>query len=135
MNAHVSFDLPYVVSDVFLVPPEAVDPDYDLVNHLIENLSSGLLREVTERFDPTVATAELPLVLGGASSFGAFVTLWRSESWVLGNELLSNSDRTGTEQRIEFNATTRALAILPETSYLPFIESSADRDAFCKAHR
>ncbi|MGE0600796.1 MAG: DUF5995 family protein [Dehalococcoidia bacterium] len=136
MNAHVSRDLPYVVADVMKVPQAAIDPDYQLVNDLIQNLSANLLSEVADRFDPTVSTAELPLVLGGAQSFGAFVALWRSESWVNGNQLISaGSNRASIESQIETNAGARALAILPEVSYLPFVESASTRDAYCAKHK
>ncbi|MGE3074052.1 MAG: DUF5995 family protein [Dehalococcoidia bacterium] len=135
MNAHVSRDLPYVVADVLPETEDTIDPDYQLVNDLIESLSARLLSEVADRFDPTVATAQLPLVLGGAPSFGAFVALWRSESWVNGNQLIgAGSNRASIESQIETNAGARALAILPEVSYLPFVESASTRDAYCAKH-
>jgi hypothetical protein len=137
MNAHVSRDLPYVVSQVLPAPAAAIDPDYELVNTLIASLSADLLREVAQRFDPTVATAALPLTLGGAGTFGTFVALWRAQSWARGNELLAASaDRQpAIAQGIEFDSATRALAILPQVSYLPLLENSAARDAYCADHR
>ena len=107
------------------------------MNTLIASLSADLLREVAAaRFDPTVATAALPLTLGGTGTLGTVVAVWRAQSWNRGNELLasSTSARPTIERAIEFDAGARALGLLPEVSYLPLIESSAARDAYCRDH-
>jgi hypothetical protein len=129
MNAHVSRDLPYVVADVLDEVPPSIDPDYALVNQLIEDLSAEVIREVGERFDPSIRPAELPLALGGAPSFGALVTLWRSDSWQKGTAMVGSGESVADQ--VEFEATSRALALIPEVRYLPFVEGPEVRDAFC----
>ena len=135
MNAHVSRDLAFTVEDVLSARADDVDPDYALVNSMIADLSEGLIDEVAERFDPSLATASFALSFAGADSFGALVTLWRADSWVKGNALLGATagERADLATRVELESLARALALLPEVSYLPFIEGPQGRDAFCES--
>jgi hypothetical protein len=132
MNAHVSRDLPYVIADLFDEPAEQIDPDYALVNELIEGASATVIGEMAGRFDPTLTLAEIPLNLGAADSFGGIVTAWRTDSWQKGMALLEAGDDARVEvDDIESAANARAFAILPATRYVPFVGDSEERDEFC----
>jgi hypothetical protein len=138
MNAHISRDLANVAAEAF--PPAAgtaVDPDFLFANRLIERVTPSALREITARFDPSVAAGQIPVTLGRGRSFTALITRWRDDAWRDGQALrrASAGKRASISRRIEEKAGLRAAAILASTSYLPFVESSKNRDAYCAAHR
>lgn len=137
MNAHITRDLPYVVAQLVPKPTTAVDPDFASITRLITGMSVPVLERTGARFDPTIHTAEIPLFLGGSRSFGQVIALWRTESWARGIALrdAAPSDRPAIEQQIETSATARAAAIVAATSYVPLLDSSKARDAYCRAHR
>jgi Family of unknown function (DUF5995) len=138
LNAHVTDDLAHAVAEAFPSRGNAIDPDFLLVNRIVERLSSRALREISARFDPGVGLAQLPIaVRGGRATLGALITVWRSEAWRNGISLRTASaqDRKAVEARIESTAEVRALAIRGATAYLPVVQSSRSRDAYCAAHR
>jgi len=138
LNAHVTDDLARAVAEAFPSRGSAIDPDFLLVNRIVERLSSRALREISARFDPGVALAQLPVsVRAGRATLGALITLWRSEAWRNGIALrtASGQARKAVEARIESTAEVRALAIRNATAYLPIVQSSRSRDAYCAAHR
>ena len=136
MNAHISRDLPYVVAELTPKSTTAIDPDYTLVSRIIEQISAPALDQIAARFDPTLRTAEIPLQLGGRLALGQLVALWRTQSWARGIALrdAAASARPAIQRQIETSAAARATAILAATSYLPLIQSSQNRDAYCQAH-
>jgi hypothetical protein len=137
LNAHVTRDLAYAAADVFTGSQLAIDPDFLLVNRIIERLSDSALNRVADRFDPTVSLARLPIALrAGRRTFGGLVALWRAEAWRNGRalRLAAPAERPAVERRIETRATLRAGAILAGTRYLPVVQSSRQRDAYCASH-
>jgi hypothetical protein len=138
LNAHVTDDLAHSIAGAFPSHGSAIDPDFLLVNRIVERLSSRALREISARFDPGVALAGLPIsVRAGKATLGALITVWRNEAWRNGIALRTASaqDREAVEARIESTAEVRALAIRNATAYLPVVQSSRSRDAYCAAHR
>jgi hypothetical protein len=138
LNAHVTDDLAHAVAEAFPSRGSAIDPDFLLVDRIIERLSSRALQELSARFDPGIALAELPIsVRAGKATLGALITLWRNEAWRNGIALrtVSGQARKAVEARIESTAEVRALAIRNATAYLPVVQSSRSRDAYCAAHR
>jgi Family of unknown function (DUF5995) len=138
LNAHVTDDLAHAVAEAFPSYGSAIDPDFLLVNRIVERLSSRALREISARFDPGVALAQLPIsVRAGRATLGALIAAWRSEAWRNGISLRTASaqNRGAVEARIESTAEVRALAIRDATAYLPIVQSSRSRDAYCAAHR
>ena len=137
MNAHVSRDLPFVVEDVLPGAQPVIDPDYALVNTLIADLSPGVLRELADQYDPSLFAAAVPLGLGGATSVGELVTLWRTQSWERGNAIKAAkpADRGALVAEVEEDARSRAEAASTELRLVPGLERTAQRDAYCKGRK
>lgn len=136
MNAHISRDLAYTVADVAGRSPATLYPDFTLFTTIIESKSVVALKELAARFDPALAAAVVPLELGGRGSLAALIGLWRSEAWANGIALADarGSARAAVARRIERTALLRADAIVAATAYLPVVQSSRARDAYCAAH-
>ena len=137
MNAHISRDLPYVVAALVPKPQTAIDHDFAQITRIIEEISDSALEKSATRFDPAIRTAEIPILFGGRVPFGQLIALWRAESWANGITLRDSTpaDRSAVEQRIEATAAARAAAIVAATSYVPLLESTDARDAYCQSHR
>jgi hypothetical protein len=136
MNAHISRDLALTVADLERGPGRTVDPDFALFTQVIESKSTEVLQELAARFDPAIALAEVPLVLGGPRSLGTLIGVWRTEAWRNGIAFRDarGAGRAAVARRIESVASLRADAIVASTAYLPGLQSSRARDAFCSAH-
>jgi len=137
MNAHISRDLAFVVANVEHGRGTAIDPDFALFTDVIEAKTGPVITELARRFDPALALASIPLALGGEKTVGRLVGAWRTEAWRNGIALRNarGAARATVAQRIESTAVLRADAIVAATSYLPLVESSQKRDAYCAAHR
>jgi hypothetical protein len=137
MNAHISRDLVYTVADLVPKPRTTIDPDFVSVTQIIEQISNTVLEHAAARFDPTIGGAALPILLGGRRTFGQLIALWRTESWALGIALrdAGQAQRPEIEQRVETSAAARATAILGATAFVPVMEDSSRRDAYCAARR
>ena len=136
MNAHITRDLAFTVADLARGPGHSVDPDFALFTELIESKSVAAVVELATRFDPGLTLAELPLALGGRRSLGGLIGLWRTEAWRNGIALRNahGPARDAEARRIESKARLRAEAIVAGTAYLPLVQSSRSRDAYCVAH-
>lgn len=135
MNAHISRDLAFTVASVERGTDTAVDADFALLTQVIEAGSGAALRELAARFDPSISLV-LPVAIAGKRTVGALIGLWRTEAWRNGIALRDarGAARTAIERRIESTALLRADAIVAATSYVPLVESSRTRDAYCAAH-
>ena len=136
MNAHITHDLPYVVAAVMRQPGTRVNPDYAQVTGIIGQVSQAALRDLGDHLDPSLSLARVPIVLGAQPSFGALISLWRTESWQNGIALrdATPANRGVVAARIGRTADLRTALIEGATSYLPLIEDSTSRDAYCAAH-
>jgi hypothetical protein len=135
MNAHITRDLAVTVADLERGPGTTVDPDFALFTQVIEAKSTAALRELAARFDPSISLV-LPVAIGGRRTVGALIGIWRTEAWRNGIALRDarGAARAAVERRIESAAVLRADAIVAATAYLPVVESSRSRDAYCAAH-
>jgi hypothetical protein len=136
MNAHITRDLAFSVADLEQGRGRAVDPDFALFTKLIETKSVAVVAELATRFDPGLRLAQVPLTLGGRRSLGRLIGLWRTEAWRNGIALRDahGPARAAAARRIESTARLRAGLIVAGTAYLPLVESSRSRDAYCVAH-
>ena len=138
INAHVQRDLPLVLYAIGLVGPDGTSrkADHDRVDIILNRVADDITAEIARRFDPTVDDANLPTGLDDA---GVFQTLagWREKAW-RSAELLAAAPtpeaRESVVQAIENDAATEARAIEASTAYLPLVQSSGPRDAFCALH-
>jgi Family of unknown function (DUF5995) len=137
INAHISRDLAFTVAAAERGRGTAEDPDFKLFTSVIESKTKPVIAELARRFDPVLAAAAVPLSLGGAATVGQLIGAWRDEAWRNGVALRDahGADRAAVAARIENVAQLRAESIVAATAYLPLVQSSRRRDAYCAAHR
>lgn len=136
MNAHINRDLPFVLYAAGLVNSSGVSgkADYDAVEQWLNADTAPLLAEAAQRFDPTIASANQPLV--DYLSF-QLVSAWREGAWRNAEALASAPDaaaRALVAQSIENNADTIAQGMLLSFAANPLTGSTATRDAYCALH-
>jgi Family of unknown function (DUF5995) len=138
INAHVQRDLPFVLAAIGLVKPDGSSrkPDHDRVNQFLNRVADELYPEIARRFDPTVDDGELP---GTTDNFAEFqiIPTWREIAWRNAERLAAAPDdaaRAKVAADIEAYAATQARAIATGSAYLPGVQSSAARDAYCAVH-
>jgi hypothetical protein len=138
INAHVQRDLPLVLYSVGLVRPDGTSrkADHDRVNIILNRVMDDVIAEIARRFDPTIDDTDLPTSLDSTGLFQV-VAAWREQAW-RNAELLAAAPTPAARdlvvQQIEQDAATQARGIVTATSYLPLVQSSAPRDAFCAVH-
>ena len=138
MNAHINRDLPYVMAAVGLVAPDGTSrkTDYDAVEAWLFQATAPLIAEFAARFDPSIDDTADPFGIGNTALF-QLVSGWRENAWRNAEALVSAptpAARALVAQTIETEANLAAQAILTSQTYLPLLQSSAPRDAFCAAH-
>lgn len=140
VNAHIQRDLPFVLYRIGLVKPDGSSrkPDHDKVNQILYGAYADAISETAQRFDPSVNT-NLPAALStlGYSSFFQAVEVWRESAWRNAEQLAIAPDdaaRAAVARQIEGSATTQAALIRASTAYVPLVQSSASRDAYCAVH-
>jgi hypothetical protein len=136
MNAHINRDLPFVLYASGLVNSSGTSgkADYDAVETWLNDDTAPLLAEAAQRFDPTIATTNTPLV-----DYLAFqmVSAWREGAWRNAELLASapdNAARAIVAANIENNANTIAQSMLLSFAANPLTGSTATRDAYCALH-
>ena len=135
MNAHITRDLAFTVADLERGKGTAIDPDFALFTQVIQTKSVSSIRQLAARFDPALSPI-VPLAIAGKSTIGSVIGAWRTEAWRNGIALRDarGAERTAVAQRIESTAALRADAIVVSTAYVPLVQSSRKRDAYCAAH-
>jgi hypothetical protein len=138
MNAHINRDLPYVMAAVGLVAPDGSSrkPDYDAVEAWLYDATAPLIAEFAQRFDSAMDDTQDPFGIGNWTLF-QMVSAWRENAWRNAEALVSATTpaaRALAVANIENTANLAAQTILTSQSYLPLIQSSATRDAYCAAH-
>jgi hypothetical protein len=139
MNAHINRDLPYVMAAVGLVAPDGSTRkvDYDAVEAWLYQATAPLIAEFAARFDPAMDDSADPFGLSNWTLF-QLVSGWRENAWRNAEALVSAPNaaaRALVAQNIETEANLAAQTILTGQSYLPLIQSSASRDAYCSVHK
>lgn len=139
INAHVQRDLPFVLAGVGLVAPDGTSRkrDHDKVNEFLNRVTDGLVTEIARRFDPTVDDANLPTSVDDVALFQVIAS-WRESAWRNAERLATAPDersRAVVAADIETYAASQAEALRRSTAYLPTVQSSASRDAYCAVNR
>ena len=139
MNAHINRDLPYVMAAVGLVAPDGSSrkPDYDAVEAWLYDATAPLIAEFAARFDPAMDDTQDPFGIGNWTLF-QMVSAWRENAWRNAEALVAAptpAARALVAANIEADANAAAQGILTSQSYLPLVQSSASRDAFCAVHK
>jgi hypothetical protein len=138
INAHVNRDLPYVLAAIGLVKPDGSSRkrDHDEVNRFLNRVTVGLVAEIARRFDPSADDTGLPGALDATVLFQT-IAAWREAAW-RNAELLVAADtpqeRRLVEAGIETQAAVQATALQASRAYVPGLQSSAARDAWCAQH-
>ena len=138
INAHVQRDLPFVLAGIGLVKPDGSSrkEDHDRVNVFLNRVTDGLIAEIAARFDPTADDRDLPTSIDDIGIFQIIPT-WREIAWRNAERLATAPDaraRAIVAQDIERYAASQAEGLRRSTAYLPGVQSSAARDAYCSTH-
>ena len=138
MNAHINRDLPYVMAAVGLVAPDGSSrkADYDAVEAWLYDATAPLIAEFAARFDPSIDDTGDPFGIGNAALF-QMVSLWRENAWRNAEALVSaptTAARALVAANIETEANLTAQGIVAGLSYVPLVNSTGPRDAFCATH-
>lgn len=131
-SAHVNRDLAFALAKVGLTRPDGTSrkPDYDRGNDIVVALSTPVLTEIVERFDPT--TDDLAFFPISQTVVNGFL-LWRERTW-RNAELLVEAPtpeaRAAVAAQIERQAVTEAQLEL-ETQRYRDASAPAERDRWC----
>jgi len=136
MNAHISRDLTFALLDTGLETPDgrSAEPDYNAVNGLLMGLADTIVRDVSDRLDPTVGEQALPLTGTGLLNLGELFVQWRREAWQNAASILGarGAERRRLEQAVDELAAGRARLIESLTSNLVVGPGAEARDRFCR---
>jgi hypothetical protein len=140
MNAHISRDLPFAVAEVGFGRERGTTErrSYDQVNRLLERVARPILREESDRFDPTIATFSLPVLAANEEDLGLLLGRWRTAALRDAQRLLrarTPRQRATVSSSIERAAAARAAVIAAATSRVPFSRAGQERDAHCRSGR
>ncbi len=140
MNAHISRDLPFALARTGLDEPDgrSGQADFNRVNGLLGGVTSGMLREEAERFDPTLTSTVLPAIQLDPSNLQQVLSAWRGEAWRNAERLLAArtpAQRARVARTIELGAAGRARLIASLTSNLVIGPDAAQRNAYCERKR
>jgi hypothetical protein len=140
MNAHISRDLPFALARTGLDEPDgrSGQADFNRVNGLLGGVTSGMLREEAERFDPTLTSTVLPAIQLAPSNLQQLLGAWRGEAWRNAERLLAArtpAQRAQVARTIELGAAGRARLIASLTSNLVSGPDAAQRNAYCERAR
>jgi Family of unknown function (DUF5995) len=140
MNAHISRDLPFALARTGLREPDgrSGQADFNGVNGLLGDVTSGMLREQAMRFDPTLTSTVLPAIQLDPSNLQQLLTAWRSEAWRNAERLLAARTpalRARVARAIELGAAGRARLIASLTSNLVIGPAATERNAYCERRR
>jgi len=135
MNAHIQNDLPFVLADIGLVKPDGTSRkrDHDKVNTFLNRVPDEMVPELARRFDPTIDDSDVPTHIDDIVKFQS-VPAWREAAWRNAERLVAartSAERAMVAAQIEAYAAAQALILRQATAYLPALQSSAARDAFC----
>jgi Family of unknown function (DUF5995) len=134
INAHVQADMPFVVAGVGLRTKDGTSRkrDHDVVNEVLDAAYEQIVREVTDRYDPTTAIFNSPLTPADDYLGLELVKTWREGVWRNAERLMdarTAADRRRVADQIQRNAETTARMLVEQ---MP--GHGARRDAYCAAH-
>lgn len=134
MNGHINRDFPFILYHAGLVNPDGSSkkPDHDSGNEILRAMYAPVLEELARRFDPSIASYNLPGIADDEALFQILVE-WREGAWRNAERLAAaktDAERRQVAASIEAYATSQAELIYANTAYGPGEDSSA-RDARC----
>ena len=130
MNAHILRDLPFTLWRISLVDHR----DHLKVNQMLSEVYDSVIKEVSDRFDPTIGLAST--VPGTKTPVMEAVVQWREKAWRDAVALVQAPDRaswTKVAERIEREAWANALSIYLASRY-PAQQATAVRDSYRAAN-
>jgi hypothetical protein len=138
VNAHIQRDLPFVLYGIGLVKPDGTSrkPDHDKVNEILNAAYVPAMQEAADRFDPTIEQSNAPGYLDETVLFQS-VAAWREIAWRNAERLATaptDAARALVAQSIEDYATSQAQLIRDTNRYVPLVQNSNARDAYCAVH-
>ena len=136
INAHVQRDLPFVLYSVGLTAPDGSSrkPDHDRVNVILNRVMMPAIAEIAQRFDPTIDDADVSGTTLDDTLVFQILPTWREIAWRNAERLAAAPDDAARAQvaaDIEAYAAAQARTIAAGSAYLPGVQSSAARDAYC----
>ena len=138
MNAHIQNDLPFVLAALGLVKPDGSTRkrDHDRVNVFLNRVPDDMVPEIARRFDPKIDDGDVPTDVDAMVKFQS-VPAWREVAWRNAERLVTArtaEERAMVTAEIEAYAASQALLLQRATAYLPALQSSDARDAYCADH-
>lgn len=131
MAGHILRDLPFALWRVGM----GDRADHLAVNGMLQSVYSAAVAEVSAKFDPLLATADV--VPGSDVLVVTALATWRDKAWLNGQQLVAAGNDPVAFQRvadrIEAEAWTAGLAIYLATRY-PLQALTVTRDAYCATH-
>jgi hypothetical protein len=139
INAHVQRDLPFALYSIGLTKPDGTSrkPDHDRVNVILNRVMGPVIAEIAQRFDPTIDDADVSGTTLDDTLVFQILPTWRETAWRNAERLAAAPDaaaRARVAADIEAYAASQARAIATGSAYLPGVQSSAPRDAYCAVH-
>lgn len=135
LNAHISRDLAFAVAAAGLTRADGTShrADFDKVNDTLAQLMDPVLREITQRFDPTaddLAVGPAPQAVPG------LIRKWRDRAWANAERLVaaqSPQEQADVAASIDQEAAAIGAEIVKSTQYRDAAKRVA-RDAWCAQH-
>lgn len=132
INAHIQRDLPFVLYELYLQGHPVSYEDETRVNEFLKQVNP--LKELAEKFDPTIDDQDLP---GDEDDIQRFQTIvqWREgafRNYERLRDASNDAQRSLVAAEIERNATLTAQVLLQSFAYPPGTDSY-ERDAYCQA--
>jgi hypothetical protein len=133
INAHVQNDMPYVLAALGLRTGggDSRKPDHDRINDVLDRAYDRVVKAITDRYDPFVATTNAPWSPGDDVFGLEMVKGWRERVWRNAERLLnarSEEERRAVSDDIQANAADWARGIAA-------FQTPGDRerrDAYCR---
>ncbi|MBE9016311.1 hypothetical protein C7Y66_25565 [Chroococcidiopsis sp. CCALA 051] len=132
INAHIQRDLPFVLYELYLQGRPVSYEDHTRVNDFLQQVNP--LKELAEKFDPTIDDQDVPGDEDDAARFETIVQ-WREAAFRNYERLRdasTDAHRMQVAKEIEEFAAQTAQFLQQSFSYPPGTDSS-ERDAYCQA--
>ncbi|MBE9020746.1 hypothetical protein IQ272_32395, partial [Chroococcidiopsidales cyanobacterium LEGE 13417] len=132
INAHIQRDLPFVLYELYLMGRPASYEDHTRVNDFLQQVNP--LKELAEKFDPTIDDQDVPGEEDDRQRFQTIVE-WREgafRNYERLRDAKTDAERARVAAEIEDYATQTAQFLQQTFSYPPGTDSS-ERDAYCQA--
>jgi len=140
INAHVNYDLPFVLAEIGIVKPDGSSrkPDHDRVNDFLVTVTEPLLAEIAARFDPTADDGYVAGTSLDETATFQLLASWREAAWRNAERLVNAPTpeaRDRVAQEIEANATMIGETLARTYRYIPPVNGPGARDTHCAAGR